>query len=294
MKIKHKENGFAPLEKATDLNPVRRDSLSNGVRGRSSLSGFTLIELIMTILVLGLIMVPLGIMSIEYMRSIVYSRDLVVAEGLAKTEMSKINNLDYGDNTLEDGDDDTTSSYEGYHLDLNRKVDYVPDTDNNLKKVEVSVYESGTTIQLVKLVSYIADVSFGSGSGGGEAVVGGMSASLAVSGGNISGANLENVTLQNTSGDPITIDGVIISFTGAGGMGGGIHLQAITMDGAERWSGPPNAASGSSIVFDTNFTLAASTTYNNTGLFVFIRNLTSVTSLVFIMSDGSETDSYSW
>lgn len=251
--------------------------------------GFTLIELIMTIVVLGLIMIPLGFMSIEYVRSIVYSRDLGIAEGLARLEMSKINNLAYDDNTLEDGDDDTTSSYEGYHLDLNRKVNYVAGTNDNLKKVEVSVYESGTTTQLVKVVSYIADVSFGSGSGGG-AVGGGAAASLAVSGGSILGSNLENVTLQNTSGDPITITGVTISFTGTTG----IHLQAIAMDGTQRWSGPPNVLSGVTITFDTNFTLAASTTYNNTGLFEFTRNLTSVTSLVFIMSDASETESYSW
>ena len=249
--------------------------------------GFTLIELIMTIVVLGLIMIPLGFMSMEYVRSIVYSRDLGIAEGLARVEMSKINNLAYDNNTLEDGDDDTTSSYEGYHLDLNRKVDYVPDTDYGLKKVEVSVYESGTTTQLVKVVSYIADVSFGPGSGGGAAG-GGAAASLAVSDGEIDGDVLVDVTLQNTSGDPITITGVTISFTGQSG----IKLRTIEIDDEEKWSG--NASSGATITLDTSFTLTANTTYEEAGLFEFSKDLTSVTSLIFIMSDASETESYSW
>ena len=248
---------------------------------------FTLIELIVTIVVLGMVMVPLGFMSIEYVRSIVYSRDLGIAEGLVRLEMSKINNLDYEDATLDDGYDTTTNNYEGYSLNLNRKVDYVPDTDNNLKKVEVSVYESGTTTQLVKLVTYVASVSFGPGSGGG-AVGGGAAASLAVSDGEIDGDVLVDVTLQNTSGDPITITGVTISFTGQSG----IKLRTIEIDDEEKWSG--NVSSGATITLDTSFTLAANTTYEEAGLFEFSKDLTSVTSLVFIMSDGSETESYSW
>ena len=45
--------------------------------------GFTLIEIIMTIVLIGVIMVPVGLMCGEYMRKMVYSGDLAVAESLA-------------------------------------------------------------------------------------------------------------------------------------------------------------------------------------------------------------------
>jgi len=245
--------------------------------------------MIVTIVVLGIVLIPLGFMSMEYMRGITYSRDLTIAEGLARLEMSKINNLAYDDSTLEDGDDDTSASYEGYPYDMRRTVSYVAGWSNNLKKAQVRVYPTGdSTNHLVDLVTYIADVAYGAGSGGGAAATTGDADSLTVSGGSISGTDLQNVTLQNTSGDSITIEGITISFTGTSGL----KLRTITMDGSERWSG--TVSSGQSLTFDTNFTLSASTTYSNTGLFEFSKNLTSVTSLVFIMSDGSETGSYSW
>jgi len=249
--------------------------------------GLTLIELIVVITILGIVMIPVAIMAIEYVRSIVYSRDLAIAEGLAMTEMAKINNLAYSDATLDDGDDDTTANYEGYSFDLNRKVDYVAGSSNNLKKVEVTVYPSGTTATLVQLVTYIADVSFGAGSGGGAVGSGGEADSLVVAGGSISAKLLQNITLENTSGSAITITGVTATFSGAGG----IKLNKIDMDGSERWSG--NANSGSSVTLDTNFQLSASTTYNDTCHFTFSKNLTSAT-ISFTMSDATTTGDYTW
>jgi len=46
--------GFTPLEKATDFNPVR-NKLSNGVREQSSLTGFTLIELVIVVIIIGIL-----------------------------------------------------------------------------------------------------------------------------------------------------------------------------------------------------------------------------------------------
>jgi len=250
--------------------------------------GFTLIELIMAIVVLAIVMIPLGAISLEYMRGVVYSREMVITEGLAKTEMAKINNLSYTDTTLEDGDDDTTPNYLGYAYDLRRTVSFVTGWSNNLKQVKVRVYPTGTTVQLVELVTYIANVSFGAGSGGGGVGGGGHAGSLVVSGGSVSGKSLKDITLENTSGDTITITGVTISFSGTSG----IKLKTITMNGIQRWSGTEN--SGSTITLSTSFSLAASTTYPNTATFDFSKNLSSVSSLVFIMSDATETPAYSW
>ncbi|MFC1674545.1 type II secretion system protein [Candidatus Omnitrophota bacterium] len=250
--------------------------------------GFTLIELIVTIVIMGIVMIPLGLISMEYMRGIVYSRDLAVAEGLAKTELAKISNLDYNHSTLEDGDDDTYSNYEGYAYDLRRTVNYVPGWNNNLKKVQVRAYLAGeTATHLVNISTYIADASFGPGSAGGK-LSGGDADYLVASGGSISGKNLQDITLENIIANNIIITGVRISFSG----GPGIKLKKITIDSVERWSG--NVASGASVTLDTSFTLTGNTVYTNAGLFEFSKNVSAVTDLVFIMSDASETEGYLW
>jgi len=249
-------------------------------------SGLTLIELIMAIVLIGIIMVPAGLMCGEYIRGLAYSEDLGVAEGLAMTEMAKINNLAYGHATLADGYDNTTSSYEGYDLDLRREVDYVAGSSNNLKKVVVTVYEGGTVSTLVSLTTYVADVTFGSGSGGGG-LAGGDADSLVISGGSISGKTLQNITLENLSGDPVTITGATATFTGPGG----IKVTEIEMDSLQRWSG--NKASPASITLDTNFELSADTEYSDTCDFTFSKNLTSAT-ISFTASDASTTEDYTW
>lgn len=253
------------------------------------LRSFTLIELIITIVLMGILMIPLGIMSMEYMRGIVYVRDLGTAEGLGKIETAKINNLSYSDATLADGYDNTITNYEGYPYDLRRTVNYVAGWNNNLKQVQVRVYPSGnTTAFLANLITYIANVNFGAGSAGGAAATGNSADSLVVSGGSIAGMNLENVTLQNTGSTPITITAMLISFTGQSG----IKFASVTIDGTQRWSG--NASSGDSIALNTSFTLAGNTTYSNTGIFTFSKTLTSVASLILIMDDGSQSTVYSW
>ncbi|MBU2043997.1 MAG: hypothetical protein KJ977_00635 [Candidatus Omnitrophica bacterium] len=251
-------------------------------------NSFTLIESIIAIVIAVIVMIPVGLITMEYIKSIAYSRQLTVAAGLAKLEMSKVNNLAYNNATLADGYDSNTSSYEGYSQDLRREVAYVAGSNSTLKQVTVTVYEGGSASQLVKLTTYLANVSFGSGSGGGSVGSGGQADSLAVSGGSIAGTNLQNVTLGNTGASDITITGVIISFTGTSG----IKAKTITMGASQRWSGTGN--SGSTITLETNFTLSAGTTYANTGLFTFSKSLSAVSSLVFIMSDLTETSSYSW
>ncbi len=249
---------------------------------------FTLIELIMAIVVLAIVMIPLGAISIENMRGVVYSQKLAVAEALAKTEMAKINNLSYTDTTLEDGDDDTTANYEGFAYDLRRTVNFVPGWSSNLKEVRVRVYPTGTSEQLVELITYIANVSFGAGSAGGGGGGGGDEAdSLSVTGGNINNRRLRRVTLENTSADTITITGVTISFSG-----GGIQLERIIINGAQRWNG--SESSGSTITLDTSFVMAPETIYPQTARFIFSGRLNSVSSLVFIMGDATETPAYSW
>ncbi len=261
--------------------------------------GFVLIELIITITLMGIIMVPLGIMSMEFMRGIVYSRDSGVVDGLAKVEMAKINNLVFGDTTLADGYDNTATNYEGYPYDLRRIVNFANPPANTLKKVQVRIYPSGNIITpLLNTITYRADVSYGAGSGSGSA--GSIAANfLEMTGGNIynsgSAHQLINVTMQNISPSlSITITAAEVSFTGASG----IKLQKITINAVDgtrsRWSGSRSSPAGPLSLSPTT-TLAAGTSYSNPVLLDFNnKRLDTVESLVFTMSDGSTTTDYSW
>jgi len=255
-------------------------------------SGFTLIELIMTMILIGVIMVPLGLMCNEYIHSIIFSRDAGVAEALAKLEMAKINNLSYSDATLVDGYDNTASNYEGYNIDLRREIDYVAGSSNNLKKAVLTLYEGGTSSELAQVASYIADVSFGAGSGGGGVGSEDEAGSLSVTGGSISAKRLRNINLENTSAtDDITISEITVSWTNSN-PSKPASLTSIDFEGGvDEWSGS-ESSSGTTIDI-TDFTLTAATTYNNSGVFTFSQNISSVT-LTFIMSDGSSTAAIVW
>lgn len=244
---------------------------------------FTLIELIITIALLGILLIPLGFMAIEFTREIVYSRDLGAAEALARIEMAKINNLVYSDATLAVGYDNAIANYEGYPYDLRRTVTAGPVA--NLKQVQVRVYPFGnTTRHLANLVTYVANVTFGAGSEG--AIVGGQADSLTVSGGVIVFKQLLGVILRNTTpASPITISQMTVNFTG------GTTLKKITIGVANVFNG--SATSGETINLSPTFTLNLFMPIASMNL-TFQSNLTSITSLVFTMSDGSQTTSYSW
>lgn len=252
-------------------------------------TGFTLIEIIITIVIVAVFLTCIALMFQQNINGLVFSSDLIKSLNLARLEISKINNLSYTDSTLADGYNHTTANYEDSGYDLNRTVNYVPGTGNNLKKVEVTLYPAGTTNQLVKLATYIAEVSFGPGStGGGAGSEGGEADSLVVVGGVISGKRLRNITFGNSdTEEEITIVGVMVTFSGASG----IELKEIEIDGSERWSG--TESSGSYIALDENFQLDAGATYSNTCLFRFSKNLDSA-AVTFTMSDGTTTGSYSW
>lgn len=249
---------------------------------------FTLIELIVTMVIIGILLVPLGVMIGQFTQSIPYSRDLGASSELVKTEMAKINNLAYNDSTLAVGYDVVTSNYQGYPYDLRRTVSAGPIAGS--KQVQVRVFSPGNTANpITNSLAYLASsVTFGADSSGGTPRAANQAASLVVSGGSISGKNLINVSLQNTSASPITITGIIITFSGAGG----IRLNTITMNSIVRWSG--SATSPSTITLTSSFTLAANTTYSNPTLLAFSKNLSAVSSLIFVMGDASQTSSYSW
>ncbi|MFH1876291.1 MAG: prepilin-type N-terminal cleavage/methylation domain-containing protein [Candidatus Omnitrophota bacterium] len=168
---------FTPLEKATDkvggdyptgcpvglsrACPVR-NFISNGVKERGSLTGFTLIELIMTIVVVAIIALPLSVMLSQQVQSTFRSSDYSSALNLARLEMEKVNNLAY--DSIASG---TFASYEGYPFDVTRTVNFAPGSgvilSESLKQIKVEVRKAGDVTVLAELVTYIArNVNYGS------------------------------------------------------------------------------------------------------------------------------------
>lgn len=254
--------------------------------------GFTLIEIIITIVIWSVLIIPIAFMVKEHIIGAATASDIAAGYNLCRLEMSKVNNLSYSDATLADGYNNTTTNYEGYKYDLNRSVNYANSPANTLKKVTVTVYESGTTRQLANLVTYVASVSVGAGSGGDSASGGGQSDYLVISGGTVSANRLHSVDMQNTSTtDAITVSQTTISWANLKDDKPA-SLTTIEMNSVTRWSGT-QPTSGSTITLTTPFTLSANTTYTNTGIFTFSENVNSVT-VTFIMSDGSYTSAIIW
>jgi len=258
------------------------------MRNYSIKRSFTLIEIIITFVLVGIVMVPLGLMSLEYMRSIVFIRDSNVVEGLARLEMAKINNLDFSDITLVNGYDNTTSSYEGYDYDLRRTVNDVAGWSSNLRQVQVRVFPSGeSSIHLINLITYVANVSFGAGSGGGGVGGGDQADSFALTGGNLNKKKLKTITIENTGESEIVWTVVEVTFTGPAG----IEMDKIKQDKTTLWSGTAN--SGDTITLDSSLTMDAETSYNKLQ-FEFTENVSTVTIDYFEFEDLTQSGSYSW
>jgi prepilin-type N-terminal cleavage/methylation domain-containing protein len=123
-------------------------------------AGFTLVELIMAIVVVGIVSVPLSLLLSQHIESTFQSEDLTIATNLARFEMEKVNNLAYASIV-----NATFSNYEGYGYDLTRTFAYAQGSGlstESLKKVTVQVRKSGSAAVLVSLISYIAkNISYG-------------------------------------------------------------------------------------------------------------------------------------
>ena len=124
------------------------------------MKGFTLIELIMTIVVVGIVAIPLSLLIASHVESATYSKDTTLAFNLARFEMEGVNNTAYTSIT-----DDSFSNYQGYSYDVDRAVDYVSGSDitpESLKEVTITVTRAGGGSVLATLVTYIArNVSYG-------------------------------------------------------------------------------------------------------------------------------------
>ena len=121
---------------------------------RNDTKGFSLIEMIMTIVIVTIVSIPLALLIGEHARSLVQSSDMVTALNLARLEMGKLENAAYANITTS-----KFIRYEGYDYDVVRTVSFVQGNNSSaesLKKVVIDVMPTGTSTIEASLVTYFA------------------------------------------------------------------------------------------------------------------------------------------
>ena len=119
--------------------------------------GFTLVEIVMTIVVVSIVAIPLSLLISQHLNSVVQSRDYTAAVHLARLDMEVVNNLSY-DNV----DNVPFTPYPGYPYDIQRGVVCLQGdcadgaVGESLKQITVEVRRTGSSQVLVGLVTYLA------------------------------------------------------------------------------------------------------------------------------------------
>lgn len=116
---------------------------------------FTLIELIMTIVVVGIVALPISITLSKQVQSVFTSKDYTMATNLARFDLELMNNTAYASISSSG----PLSNYQGYAYDLTRTVSVINPLvgTESTKKVTVQVTKAGSAVVLVKLVTYISN-----------------------------------------------------------------------------------------------------------------------------------------
>ena len=125
-----------------------------------SLAGFTLIELILTIIVVAIVAIPLSLLLFQHMDGVFQSQDYTMALNLARYEMERVNNMSYASVTVGTFN---INNFQGYSYYLTRTVSLIQNTPpESLKQVRVDVRKSASSPILVSLITYlVANVIYG-------------------------------------------------------------------------------------------------------------------------------------
>lgn len=119
--------------------------------------GFTLIELVMTIVVTTAIAIPASLLMSGHIENTFWVNESNFATNLARLEMERVKVLDY--NNISNAN---FSDYLGYDYDVVRSVSILDPLDalqtdgEELKQINISVRKSGSADDLITLMTYIA------------------------------------------------------------------------------------------------------------------------------------------
>ncbi|MCX5681697.1 MAG: prepilin-type N-terminal cleavage/methylation domain-containing protein [Candidatus Omnitrophica bacterium] len=122
--------------------------------------GFTLVELVMTIVVVGIVAVPLSMFVATTAQNIFTLHDRSISANLARLAMEKVNNTAYASLT-------GTINFpnQGYSYNVQGVVTYVAGdagTLESLKKIVVTVTRPAEVTPFFTLITYIAkNVAYG-------------------------------------------------------------------------------------------------------------------------------------
>ena len=114
----------------------------------------------MTIVLVGIVSIPLSLLIAQHITSTAYSKDTTLAFNLARWDMEQVNNTAYASIASA-----SFPAYQGHSYDLARTVAFVAGSAvsaESLKRITVTVTRSGGGSVLATLVTYIArNVSYG-------------------------------------------------------------------------------------------------------------------------------------
>ena len=111
--------------------------------------GYTLIELIMAIVIMGVLLTVLASTYNQIVVSVAMRSNIAKAIDLSRMEFSIVNSISYSDATLANGYNTLTNNYQGSGYDLRRTVTYKYGSDvdaQSLKSIVVTIYSGGNVI----------------------------------------------------------------------------------------------------------------------------------------------------
>jgi prepilin-type N-terminal cleavage/methylation domain-containing protein len=121
---------------------------------RHKSGAFTLIELLMTIVVVGIVALPISVTLAKHVQSVFQSQDLTLANNLARFDLEEMNNTAYASIVSA-----TINNYQAYPYTLTRTVSFINGTAltaESTLKVLVQVTNSGSAAVLAQLVTFIS------------------------------------------------------------------------------------------------------------------------------------------
>lgn len=261
-----------------------------GSRPKKSGQGFTLIELIITTVIMAIIMIIVALMIIEYFKASEQASSLCFSAQLAKREAAIIDALDFSDPTLVNGYTSLISNYAGSRFDLRRTIapgTRTPYGSIYLRPIKIELYPNGSSVATTMYNMYAMDVKTGAGSGGGalDQEIASLRVTVQSNGKKKNSLALDFQNVR-TNGN-ITITALKMSCSAP------MTVTSITMNGDIRWTGSVTVTNSPMTTFtlDNYYYIHSNSTYSGTkgGAIAFnnMPNTTYAAVVQFICSDGS-------